>query len=259
MLIIIWFNLTLLAAQSFLLLILTMKIVTPAVILSLVILIGSFFIIINDNNRALHFYILCGYMVLGGCCKYIDEVYDESIFNKKIAIFLAAISMFLLVSLVFLDYISGIIFLGVAVGLVAAGKIDNLIFRLLTVSLFISAVGRVLNFPDGINFSSQSTGLFIFLALAFSSFADECLNDFSDHHKKSLHLVLKVIFHNRLITKITVFCVGLFEYKTNLYFMASLAFDAAYSLIENWADQVKQKIIRAKQNALYPEVKNLNP
>jgi hypothetical protein len=232
-----------------------MKIVTPAVILSLVILIESFFII-NDNNPALNFYILWGYMVLGDSSKYIDEVYDESIFNKKIALFLAVISMFLLVSLVFLDYISGIIFLGVAVGLVAAGKIDNLIFRLLTVSLLICAVWRLLNFSVGINFSSQSTGLFIFLALAFSSFADECLNDFSDYHKKSLHLVLKRIFHNRLITKITIFCVGIFEYKNSLHFMASLAFDAAYSLIENWGAQVKQEIIRAKQNALYPEVKN---
>lgn len=256
MLIIICFSLTLLAAQSFLWLILTMKIVTPAVILSLVILIDFFIIIIDDNNRALNFYILCGYMVLGGCCKYIDEVYDESIFNKKIALCLAAISMFLLVSLVFLDYISGIIFLGVAVGLLGAGKIDNLIFRLLTVSLLICAVWRLLNFPVAIDFSSQSTGLFIFLALAFSSFADEQLNDFSDHKKNSLHLVLKVIFHNRIFTKITIFCVGIFEYKTNLHFMATLAFDAAYSLIENWADQVKQKIIRSQQNALYPEVKN---
>jgi hypothetical protein len=98
--------------------------------------------------------------------------------------------------------------------------------------------------------------LFIFLALAFSSFADECLNDFSDSHKKSLHLVLKRIFHNRLITKTTIFCVGIFEYKNSLHFMASLAFDAAYSLIENWGAQVKQEIIRAKQNALYHEVKN---
>ncbi|MEG3954724.1 hypothetical protein [Microcoleus sp. herbarium2] len=232
-----------------------MKIVTPAVILSLVIVIQIFFII-NDNNRALNFYILGGYMVLGGCCKYIDEVYDEGIFNKKIALFLALISVFLLVSLVFLDYMSGIIFLGVAVGLVAAGKIDNLIFRLLTVSLLICAVWRLLNFTVAINFSPQSTGLFIFLALAFSSLADEWLNDFSDNPKNSLHLVLKVIFHNRLITKITIFCVGIFEYKSNLHFMASLAFDAAYSLIENWADQVKQKIIRAKHNALYPEGKN---
>lgn len=233
-----------------------MKIVTPAVILSLVILIESFFIIINDHNRALNFYILCGYMVLGGSCKYIDEAYDESIFNKKIALFLAAISMFLVVSLVFLDYISGIIFIGVVVGLVGAGKIDNLIFRLLTVSILICAVWRLLNFPGGINVSSQSTGLFIFLALAFSSFADEWLNDLSDNHKNSLHWVLKVIFHNRLITKITLFCLGIFEYKTNLYFMASLAFDAAYSLIENWADRVQQRIIRAKQNALYLEMKN---
>jgi hypothetical protein len=38
--------------------------------------------------------------------------------------------------------------------------------------------------------------------------------------------------------------------------MASLAFDAAYSLIENWGAQVKQEIIRAKQNVLYHEVKN---
>ena len=81
--IIICFSLTLLGAQTFLCLILTMKIVTPAVILSLVILIESFFII-NDNNRALNFYILCGYMVLGGSIKYIDEVYDESIFNKRL-------------------------------------------------------------------------------------------------------------------------------------------------------------------------------
>jgi hypothetical protein len=253
--IIICFNLTLLGAQSFFWFILTMKIVTPAVILSLVILIGTFFII-NDNNRALKFYILFGYMVLGGASKYIDEVYDESIFNKEIALFLAAISMFLVVSLVFLDYISGIIFIGVIVGLVGAGKIDNLIFRLLTVSILICAVGRLLTFPVGIVFSSQSTGLFIFLALAFSSFADEWLNDFSDNHKNSLYWVLKMIFHNRLLTKITIFCWGIFEYKTNLYFMGALAFDSAYSLIENWADQVKQKIIRAKQNTLYPELKN---
>jgi hypothetical protein len=233
-----------------------MKIVTSAVILSLVILIESFFIIIDDNNRALNFYILCGYMVLGGCCKYIDEVYDESIFNKKIALFLAAISRFLLVSLVFLDYISGIIFLGVSVGLLGAGKIDNLILRFLTVSLLICAVWRLLNFPVGIDFSSQSTGLFIFIAIAFSSFADERLNDFSDNNKNSLHLVLKEIFYNRIFTKITILSVGIFEYKTNFYFMATLAFDAAYSLIENWGDQVKQKIIRAQHNALYPEVKN---
>ena len=251
--IIICFSLTLLSAQNFLWLILIMKIVTPAVILSLVLLIESFIIIINDNNRALSFYILCGYMVLGGSSKYIDEAYDDSIFNKKIALFLAAISMFLVASLVYLDYISGIIFIGVTVGLVGAGKIDNLIFRLLTVSIVICAGWRLLNFPVGIGFSSQSTGLFIFLSLAFSSFADERLNDFSDNHENSLHWVLKVIFHNRLITKITIFCLGIFEYKTNLYFMASLAFDAAYSLIENWADRVKQKIIRAKQNALYPD------
>jgi hypothetical protein len=186
-----------------------MKIVTPAVILSLVILIETFFII-NDNNRALNFYILWGYMVLGGSSKYIDEVYDESIFNKKIALFLAVISMFLLVSLVFLDYISGIIFLGVAVGLVAAGKIDNLIFRLLTVSLFICAVWRLLNFPVGINFSSQSTGLFIFLALAFSSFADECLNDFSDSHKKIVTLGIKKDFSQSAYYKNNYFFCGHF-------------------------------------------------
>ncbi|MEG4324152.1 hypothetical protein [Microcoleus sp. herbarium5] len=233
-----------------------MKIVTPAVILSLVILIETFFIINNYNNLALNFYILCGYMVLGGSSKYIDEAYDESIFNKKIALFLAAISMFLLVSLVFIDYISGIIFIGVAVGLLGSGKIDNLIFRLLTVSILISAVLRLWIFRVAIDFSSLSTGLFIFLAIAFSSFADEWLNDFSDRHKNSLHLVLQVIFHNRLITKITILLFCIFGYKANLYFMAFLGFDAAYSLIDNLGDQVKQKIIRAKQNALYPEVKN---
>ena len=81
-------------------------------------------------------------MVLGGSSKYIDEAYDESIFNKKIALLLAAISMFLLVSLVYIDYISGIIFIAVAVGLLGSGKIDNLIFRLLTVSILISAILR---------------------------------------------------------------------------------------------------------------------
>jgi len=232
-----------------------MRILTPAAVLALVILIEGFFLINNSNNIALNFYILCGYMVLGGSSKYIDEAYDESIFNKKIALFLAAVSMFLLVSLVFIDYISGIIFIAVAVGLLGSGKIDNLIFRLLTVSILISAVLRLLISPVAIDLSSLSTELFIFIAIAFSSFADEWLNDFSDRHKNSLIFVLKVIFHNRLITKITILLFCIFGYKPNLYFMAFLGFDAAYSLIDNLGDRVKEKILRAKQNTLYPEVK----
>lgn len=163
--------------------------------------------------------------------------------------------MFLLISLVFIDYISGIIFIAVAVGLLAAGKIDNLIFRLLTVSILISALLRLLFSPVVIDFSSLFTWLFVFIVIALASFADEWLNDFSDRNKSSLHFVLKAIFHNRVITKITILLFCLFGYKPNLYFLAFLGFDAAYSLIDNLADQVKQKILRAKQNSLYPEVK----
>ncbi|MEG3838798.1 hypothetical protein [Microcoleus sp. herbarium14] len=228
-----------------------MKIFTPAAIIILVVLIEFYFDITNGNNIGLKLYILCGYIVLGGSSKYIDEAYDESIFDKKIALFLAAISMFLLVSLVLIDYISGIIFIAVAVGLLAAGKIDNLIFRLLTVSILISALLRLLFYPFAIDFSSLSSWLFVFIIIALASFVDEWLNDFSDRNKKSLHFVLKVIFHNRLVTKITILLFCVLGHKPNLYFYAFLGFDAAYSLIDNLADKVKQKILRAKQNALY--------
>lgn len=76
-----------------------MKIFTHAAIIILIILIGISFNI-RSADIGFKLYILCGYIVLGGSSKYIDEAYDESIFDKKIALFLAAISMFLLVSLV---------------------------------------------------------------------------------------------------------------------------------------------------------------
>lgn len=168
------------------------------------------------------------YAFLGAGIKYIDQVYDEKIWSKKVALILAVACGLLMGYLVATDVHSAVIFIGMVLAVSLAKKIDNLAFS--------TGVLLVLGTPVAyLTFVSQVTLNWAALfALTVSGLMDEWGNDLYD--KGKITGAFGKFFDNRFSMKVAMFALPALNVMPWTYFVAFLAFDIAYSMV-GWASQ----------------------
>jgi len=169
------------------------------------------------------YFFLISFLLLGAGLKYIDDAFDEKVFNKKLAIVLAPFLGILWAYTMIIDQFSATILLAILLGVFAKGKIDNyahLIGLAVIMLLLIFAGVNLLFLP------------LIFIATA--AFLDEMGNDIIDKNRNYfddsnfLHKITLYFFDQRWLTKITVLYVVLIGLFPLYFFLAILLFDGAY-------------------------------
>jgi len=169
------------------------------------------------------YFFLAAYPVLGAGLKYIDDAFDEKIFNKKLAMVLAPLLGVLWAYTMVIDPFSATILLAILLGVFIKGKIDNYAHMtgLVVILLILVFAGVNLLFLP-----------LIFIATA--AFLDEMGNDVIDKNRsyfddsKFLHKITLYFFDQRWLTKMAVLFVVLIGIFPLYFFLAILLFDGAY-------------------------------
>ncbi len=169
---------------------------------------------------------LLSYPILGAGVKYIDDAFDEKIFNRTLAFLVAPILGVLWAYTMLVDPVSATILLAILCGVLLKGKIDNyahlLGFAIILVIIILTGV-HLLFLP------------LIFLATA--AFLDEVGNDLIDQNNtyidrnKASHRFLVYFFDQRWVMKLAVLCIVFMGVVPIYFFFALLLFDAAYLLV----------------------------
>ncbi len=157
------------------------------------------------------------FALIGGGLKYIDEAFDEEVFNRTSASCVAAVILTAWIALSVVDITSGTILLSVLVGVLFTGKIDNKVFALSTLTIILSLVyvQKVLWMP------------LVFLTLA--GMIDEKCNDYVDSH--SVNRLARFFFLHRFTMKAGVLSLAILSVFPIYYFAAFLLFDIAYDTV----------------------------
>ena len=186
----------------------------------------------------MYFY-LVSFPLLGAGLKYIDDAFDEKIYNKKIAIALAPIIGILWAYTMLLDAFAATILLAVIVGVFLRGKIDNIahfVGLIIIVGIIILAGINLLFLP------------LVFLAIA--AFIDEVGSDIIDYNLGEIdwdnfwHKVAVYFFDQRWMTKLAILYVVLLGIFPLYFFLAMLLFDGAYLTIRLYS-RSQQRIKKA--------------
>ena len=182
------------------------------------------------------YFFLVSYPVLGAGLKYIDDAFDEKIFNKKIALIIAPLLAILWAYTMSIDPFSATILLAILVGVFLRGKIDN---RAHFVGLLI-IIGAIA-------FMGMSLLFLPLIIIAAAAFLDEVGNDVIDYNKGNIddnkfsHKILVYFFDQRWVTKIAILYVILLGIFPLYFFLAILLFDGAYLTVRLYS--------RSKQSA----------
>ena len=180
------------------------------------------------------YFFFLSYPLLGAGLKYIDDAFDATIFNKKLAMVLAPLLGVLWAYTMIIDQVSATILLAIVLGVLMKGKIDNL----------AHIIGLLIILGVVVGFGVQLLVLpLVFLTIA--ALFDEIGNDFIDknHYLNSSRWWQKItgyFFDQRWLTKVAILGIvflGIFPYY---FFLAMLLFDGAYLLV-NWYSETKQR------------------
>jgi len=173
-----------------------------------------------SESYGYHACIIIAFAVIGFGLKYIDDAFDEEVFNKKIAMLTAPILVILWVCLSIFDSISATILFSVLFAVLLSGKVDNLIFKLSSIALV-----AVLFLTQTLHFL-----LVPMFALTVMGITDEKGNDYVDSHK--IHEVWGFFFAHRCGMKVGILGLCALSLLPWLYMIAFLAFDTAYESVK---------------------------
>jgi hypothetical protein len=182
------------------------------------------------------YFFFIAFMVLGAGLKYIDDAFDEKVFNKKIAYVIAPLLGILWAYTMIIDAVAATILLAILLGVLLKGKIDNIAHIIgLVVIIGITVV-------VGVHFL-----LFPLIILAVAALLDEVGNDLVD--KSSLlaggkwwQRILIGFFDQRWVAKVAILGFVVSSVLPWFFFIAMLLFDGAY-LGVRWFSQIKQKAL----------------
>ena len=181
------------------------------------------------------YFFLLAFPLLGAGLKYIDDAFDEKIFNKKLAMVLAPFLGILWAYTMVIDPFSATILLAILLGVFIKGKIDNYAHMTGLVVILIILVFA------GVNL--------LFLPLIFiatAAFLDEMGNDVIDKNRsyfddnKFLHKITLYFFDQRWLTKMAVLFVVLIGLFPLYFFLAILLFDGAYLTVRLYTKSRQQ-------------------
>ncbi len=159
------------------------------------------------------------FAVIGGGLKYIDDAFDEGVFDRKRAVLLAGLVTILWIGVSIHDPVSATILFAVLLGVLLAGKIDNLVFRTSSASIILVLVcsGR---------FEPLS---WTFAALVLAGVLDEKGNDLVVSHHVSRFM--EFFLRHRFSMKVGVLAVCAASLMPWVYLLAFLSFDLAYDTV----------------------------
>ena len=181
------------------------------------------------------YFFFLSYPILGAGLKYIDEAFDATIFNKKLALVLTPLLGVLWAYTMIIDPISATILLAILLGVLLKGKIDNLAhFAGLLVILGI-VIGL------GVEFL-----IFPLIFLTIVALLDEVGNDYIDkkHYLNSSLKWKKLVgyfFDQRWLTKVAILGLVFIGHFPYYFFLAMLLFDGAYVFV-HWYSETKQRV-----------------
>jgi hypothetical protein len=177
-----------------------------------------------------YLFLLASFAFIGAGIKYIDCVYDEGVFDKRVAIVLGLVCGVLMGYLIGSDARASSIFLAVIVGVAITRKIDTNPFFLgavlaFAVPLFLTKNIMIDWFPTTV--------------LVFGGIVDEIGNNLAD-----LGLIdskaLKTFFHYRVSMEIVMFLLTIFGVFEPIYFLAFLLFDISYHFVGGYSNVLKR-------------------
>jgi hypothetical protein len=197
-----------------------------------------------EGYLKMYFFFL-SYPILGAGLKYIDDAFDATIFNKKLAMVLAPLLAILWAYTMIIDQISATILLAILLGVLLKGKIDNLahfIGLLIILGIVIGLGVEFLILP--------------LIVLTVAALLDEVGNDFVDK-KQYLHSVcwwqriIGYFFDQRWAAKVAILGIVLLGIFPYYFFLAMLLFDGAYVFV-NWVSETRQQKQREDNNRKLP-------
>jgi len=184
------------------------------------------------------YFFFLAFAVLGAGLKYIDDAFDEKVFNKKIAYMIAPLLGVLWAYTMIVDSVAATILLAILLGVLLKGKIDNfahVIGLLVIVGIIVVAGVQLLFVP--------------LIILASAALLDEVGNDFVD--KSNLLIGGKLwqkfvinFFDQRWVAKVAILGLIIVNVLPWFFFIAMLLFDGAY-LGVRWFSQTRQKSLMA--------------
>lgn len=164
------------------------------------------------------FAIVFCFAFIGSSLKYIDQVFDENLFNKKIAQIFSIVTGILMGFLIAFDSSAATLLIAIIVGVGLTSKLDN--FAHLTAASFAFIVPFFLMVFPLADYSLTINYIPLTLMI-FSGVSDEFLDAFGD--KKKIWILT-----TRPIMKLMAFSLALFGFFHFTYFFAMMAFDLSY-------------------------------
>jgi hypothetical protein len=181
-------------------------------------------VLFNSSEIAMDVLIPLSFLCLGMMIKFGDQAYDANAYPKKTALLLALPGGVWLGSLMAVDAGSATIFMGVLIGLLLAGKLDNFAFG---IGAGVAAVIEIAALLTGFG----TIDIAVMLVVLVFAFVDERANDLPGVDGGRGWKA--VILQNRPFLKIAVLVLCLMGLLPSLlYFFAFMSFDLAYSVIE---------------------------
>jgi len=176
--------------------------------------------------------LLISFAFIGAGLKYIDCVYDEGVFDKRIAIFLGLVCGVLMGYIIGSDAKASSIFLAVILGVAITRKIDTNPFFLGAILAF--AVPLFLTRNIMIDWLPTA-------ALVFGGVVDEIGNNRADLGLINSR-ILKTFFHYRISMEVVMVLLVLSSLFQPIYFLAFLLFDLSYHLVGGYANILKRNM-----------------
>ncbi len=163
--------------------------------------------------------ILIAFGIIGGGLKFIDEAFDEDVFDKRIAAGLTPVLVVLWVWVSIVDKVSAVILFSILMGVLLTGKIDNFVFKISTFALiaFFAFRGLFGNY------------LIPLLFLTLMGIVDETGNDYVDNN--DANRLVEFFFLHRFSMKVGVMLLCATSYFSSIYLVAFLCFDIAYDSV----------------------------
>jgi hypothetical protein len=186
------------------------------------------------------YFFFVAFAVLGAGLKYIDDAFDEKVFNKKIAYAIAPLLGILWAYTMIIDVFAATILLAILLGVLLKGKIDNIAHIIgLVVIIGVTVVAGV-------------QLLFVpLIVLAAAALFDEVGNDRIDKSRflvggKQWQRFVIGFFDQRWVAKVAILGLVVVSVLPWFFFVAMLLFDGAY-LGVRWFSQIRQKALLVAQ------------
>ena len=177
---------------------------------------------------------LVSFFLIGTFIKFADQAFDEGLCSKKAIFYFTPIIGILLSILILSDSNCALLLLSITIGCFFSGKIDNIVFQILSffvlVSLFLGITGNI------IMIDSKLVAILSLLA-----FIDEIGNNWADRSNNSNKTFLRIFFLFRFTLKIGILIAAISRRLLFIYFPIFIMFDIGY-IIADLLPKISPKI-----------------